>query len=97
MQLGPTVPLWPSSSDGGWACDAASNVRSHVHHVNGHDLCRVQVDPAGFPVDAKVTVHKPGAPMQARTEFYVRVANGTKALAAEDRTKYVTGRWGGAA
>ncbi len=73
---------------------AATNVRPQIHKVNGGEVCRVQVDPAGFPVDAKVIIQKPGGPKETRTEFYVRVANGTKALNAVEREKYVATRWG---
>ena len=73
---------------------AATNVRPHIHHVGGHDLCRVQVDPSGFPVDARVIYQKPGGPKETRTEFFVRVANGTKALDGVEREKYILSRWG---
>jgi type I restriction enzyme R subunit len=73
---------------------AATNVRPQIHNVNGGEVCRVQVDPSGFPVDAKVIIQKPGGPKETRTEFYVRVANGTKALNAVEREKYVATRWG---
>ena len=73
---------------------AATLVRPQIHHVDGGDVCRVQVDPAGFPVDAKVIIQKPGGPKDTRTEFYVRVANGTKALDVVEREKYIVQRWG---
>ena len=73
---------------------AATNVRPYIHHVDGHDICRVQVDPCGFPVDAKVIYQKPNGPKETRTEFFVRVANGTKALDAVEREKYILSRWG---
>jgi len=72
---------------------AATLTRPQVHQVNGGDVCRVQVDPAGFPVDAKVIIQKPGGPKDTRTEFYVRVANGTKALDVVEREKYIAQRW----
>jgi hypothetical protein len=40
--------------------------------------CPVQVDPSGFPVDAKVIYQKSNQPKEARTEFLVRVANATR-------------------
>ena len=73
---------------------AATNVRPYIHHVDGHDICRVQVDPSGFPVDAKVIYQNPDKPKEVRTEFFVRVANGTKALDAVQREKYIAHRWG---
>ena len=72
---------------------AATNVRPYIHHVDGHDICRVQVDPCGFPVDAKV-IHEKNGPKETRSEFFVRVANGTKALDAVEREKYILSRWG---
>jgi hypothetical protein len=75
---------------------AATNVRPQIHHVGGHDICRVQVDPSGFPVDAKVIYQKPNQPKETRTEFFVRVANGTKALDIVQREKYIAQRWPGA-
>jgi len=72
---------------------AATNVRPQMHHVEGHDICRVQVDACGFPVDAKVIYQKPDGPKETRTEFFVRVANGTKALDVVEREKYVAHRW----
>jgi len=47
---------------------AATNVRPYLHHVDGHDICRVQVDACGFPVDAKVIYQKPNGPKETRTE-----------------------------
>ena len=73
---------------------AATNVRPQIHHLDGRDLCRVQVDPAGFPVDAKVIHQKPNGPKETRTEFYVRVANSTRALDAVEREKFIASRWG---
>ncbi len=73
---------------------AATNVRPQIHHVDGHDICRVQVDPCGFPVDATVIHQKPDGPKETRTEFFVRVANGTKALDAVEKQKYIFSRWG---
>ena len=72
---------------------AATNVRPDIRHVDGLDICRVQVDPCGFPVDARVMYQKPDGPKEMRTEFFVRVANVTKALDAVQREKYVVGRW----
>ena len=64
-----------------------------MHHVDGHDICRVQVDPSGFPVDAKVIKQKPGGPKEQLTEFYVRKLNGTVALDVVEKQKYIAQRW----
>ena len=72
---------------------AATNVRAQIHHVDGHDICRVQVDPSGFPVDATVIKQKPGGPKMTVTEFYVRRLNGTVALDIVERQKYLAQRW----
>jgi type I restriction enzyme R subunit len=71
---------------------AAINVRAQTHHVDGHDICRVQVDPSGFPVDATVIKHKPGGPKEQLTEFYVRRLNGTVACDAVEKQKYIAQR-----
>jgi type I restriction enzyme R subunit len=73
---------------------AATNIRPYIHHVDGHDICRVQVDPSAFPIDAKVIYQKPGQAKATRTEFFVRIANGTRALDVVQRERYVIGRWG---
>ncbi len=72
---------------------AAAQVRPQIHHVNGGDICRVQVDPSAFPVDAKVIIQKPGGPKETRTEFYVRIGNTTRALDCVEREKYIAQRW----
>ncbi|MGB4746741.1 MAG: ATP-binding protein, partial [Candidatus Microthrix parvicella] len=74
---------------------AVTNVRAQMHHVDGHDICRVQVDPSGFPVDATVIKQKPGGPKEKVTEFYVRGLNGTKALDVVEKQKYIAQRWPG--
>ena len=38
--------------------------------TSAHDICRVQVDPSGVPVDATVIKQKPGGPKEKVTEFY---------------------------
>ncbi len=76
---------------------AASTVSSRLHHVDGHDLCRVHVPPSGFPVEARVVVDKAGR-LEKRTAFYVRVGNGTREITdLEERGRYVAARWGSGA
>ena len=62
----------------------------------GGDLCRIQVDPSGFPVDAHV-VHDKNGQYVKQTQFFVRVANGTKALDDAEKQKYLAHRWPGGA
>jgi type I restriction enzyme R subunit len=71
---------------------AATNMSPQIHHVDGHDLCRVHVQPSGVPVDATVAYEKDGQ-IEKKTQFFVRIANGTKALDESERAKYITGRW----
>ncbi len=71
---------------------AATNVSIQIHTVDGQDLCRVHVDPAEFPVDAKVTIDVKGQ-FEKKTAFYVRIGNGTKALDDTEKQKYVQTRW----
>lgn len=71
----------------------AAGVSLQIHTVNGEDLCRVHVQPSSFPVDAVVTVDKKGQ-FERKTAFYVRIANTTREIAAaEERHKYIAGRW----
>jgi type I restriction enzyme, R subunit len=73
---------------------AATNVRPAIQHVNGADVCRVQVDPSGFPVEATV-VHDKNGQYIKQTQFFVRVANGTKAIDGDEKDKYLIQRWPG--
>jgi type I restriction enzyme R subunit len=74
---------------------AATCVTTHVHHVDGHDVCRVHVEPSSHPVTAKVLeVDRKG---QHRTAyvFYVRLNTGTRAVIDKSEVeKYVARRWG---
>jgi type I restriction enzyme R subunit len=73
---------------------AAANVSVQLHTINGDDICRVHVTPSSFPVDANVIVEKSGQQTK-KTAFYVRIGNGTREIAAaEERQKYIAGRWG---
>jgi type I restriction enzyme R subunit len=72
---------------------AATNMNPQIHNVDGHDLCRIHVQPSGVPVDAAVAYEKDGQ-IEKKTQFFVRVANGTKSLDDEERAKYIKGRWG---
>lgn len=74
---------------------AATNVRTQILAVDGHDIARIQVDPCGFPVEAKVIYQKPGEPAETRTQFFVRVGNATKPLDAIEKEKYLLTRWPG--
>ncbi len=72
---------------------AATNVRPYLHHVDGHDICRVHVLPSGVPVEATVTVDTK-AGREKKTAFYVRVLNGTREITDEtERDRYIAGRW----
>lgn len=73
---------------------AATNVRLQILSRRWTRPLSLQVDPAGFPVDATVTYQKPNQPKETRTEFFVRIANGTKALGEAEREKFIVQRWG---
>jgi hypothetical protein len=70
---------------------AATNVSTQMHVIGEHDVCRVHVRPCGFPVDATVALSKK-AGFERQEFFYVRVDNATRALAAEERARYIAGR-----
>ena len=62
--------------------------RSACHPTRGRPRhLPVQVDPCAFPVPARVIHRKPGGSKETRAEFFVRVANGTKALDAVERER----------
>jgi type I restriction enzyme R subunit len=74
---------------------AATKVTATIHHVDGHDVCRVHVEPSGHPVDAEVTLPDAQGQLLKRRVFYVRRSNGTKAIAdEEERDRYIAERWG---
>ncbi len=73
---------------------AVTNVTVQIHHVDGHDLCRVHVRPSGHPVDAKVTRVNKAGQHETKTAFYVRTGNGTHEFTDPDeKAKYVAQRW----
>ncbi|MEO8292756.1 MAG: RNA-binding domain-containing protein [Actinomycetota bacterium] len=74
---------------------AAANVTTTVHHVDGHDVCRVHVEASGHPVEAEVTVVDRQGRSGKERRFYVRLNNGTRAIEDErERERYIAQRWG---
>ncbi|HEX8099374.1 MAG TPA: RNA-binding domain-containing protein, partial [Actinomycetota bacterium] len=74
---------------------AAANVTTFVHHVDSHDICRVHVDPCGFPVRAEVTAADGKGQFSKRREFFVRLNNGTRAIEDDGEfQRYIAQRWG---
>lgn len=72
---------------------AAVNVTTEVLSVSGGDVCRVHVDPCGFPVTAGVTFETK-AGLAKKTSFFVRLNNGTRSIDDEvEREKYIATRW----
>jgi len=59
---------------------AATYVTTHIHTVDGRDLCRVHVRPSGHPVRAKVTIVDAQGQHQKSERFFVRLNNGTRAI-----------------
>jgi type I restriction enzyme R subunit len=77
---------------------AAANVTTAIHHVDGHDLCRVHVEPSGHPVEAEVTTVDGHGQWSKKQAFYVRLDNATRAIDDElERQQYIAQRWGGSA
>jgi type I restriction enzyme R subunit len=74
---------------------AAANVTTTVHRVDGHDVCRVHVEPSGHPVEAEVAVVDKQGQFAKVRRFYVRLNNGTRAIDDErERERYIAQRWG---
>jgi type I restriction enzyme R subunit len=66
-----------------------------VHRVDGHDLCRVHVEPSGHPIDAEVTVADEHGQFAGKRAFFVRLNNGTRSIDDEtERERYIAQRWG---
>jgi type I restriction enzyme R subunit len=77
---------------------ATSGTIVQRHTVDGQDVYRVHVPPSPFPVDAKVTIVDKKGQHQKKVEFYIRIGNGTRAVADDaERGKIILRRWGGAA
>lgn len=73
--------------------EAASLLRTQIHHVRGHDICRVQVAPCAVPVHAEIPVPRPGRP--GKQQFFVRIGRSTRPLASGDQEQYIAQRWPG--
>jgi type I restriction enzyme R subunit len=74
---------------------AAANVTTTIHRVDGHDLCRVHVEPSGHPIDAEVTVADEHGQFAKKRAFFIRLNNGTRSIEDEaERERYVAQRWG---
>lgn len=70
---------------------AGANVRSHIHHVRGHDICRVQVRPSAFPVHAMVVGQRPED--KVRHELFVRMGPTTRFMDPITKEKFIAQRW----
>jgi type I restriction enzyme, R subunit len=73
---------------------AVANVTTLIHHVDGHNICRVHVEPCGFPVQAEITGADAKGQFAKKTAFFVRLNNGTRAIEDErEIQRYVAQRW----
>jgi type I restriction enzyme R subunit len=74
---------------------AATNVTTTIHQVDGHDLCRVHVEPSGHPVDADFVAVDEHGQFSKQKVFFVRLNNGTRAIRDErERERYIAQHWG---
>jgi type I restriction enzyme, R subunit len=74
---------------------AAANVMTTIHHVDGHDVCRVHVEASGHPVEAEVSVADRQGQFTKKRVLYIRLNNGPRAIEDEkERERYVVQRWG---
>ena len=77
------------------ALAAAANVTFAIHHVDGHDLCRVHADPSAHPVWAEVTVAEARGQLAKKQTFFFRYNNGTRSIEAEvEVQRDIAQRWG---
>lgn len=72
---------------------AVAHVNTVVHQVDGHDICRVHVEPSGHPVEAEVTVKDKGG-LAKKQAFFIRLNNKTAEITDEaEKEKYIATRW----
>ena len=75
---------------------AAANVTTTIHYVDGHDVCRVHVEPSGHPVEAEITAVDEHGQFSRKRSFLVRLNNATRAIDDErERQRYIAQRWRG--
>jgi len=66
---------------------AATRVTTQIHHVDGHDICRIHVEPSTRPVHARLG--------GAGESFFVRLnGRSTEITDRGEIAKYVEDRWG---
>jgi hypothetical protein len=70
---------------------AATNVRPRLERVNGGDVCRVPGRSVRLPRGCNGRARQE-RPVHQQAQFFVRVANGTKALDADEKQKYLAQR-----
>ncbi|MFL5800115.1 MAG: RNA-binding domain-containing protein [Actinomycetota bacterium] len=74
---------------------AAANVSTFIHRVDGHDVCRVHVEPSGHPVEAEIPVQDQRGQLSKKRVFFIRLNNATRAIDDEaERQRYIAQRWG---
>lgn len=74
---------------------AAANVSCEPLSVDGHDVCRVHVEPSGHPVHAEITKVDASGTHSKVSAFFVRLANGTREITDEAEVqRFITQRWG---
>lgn len=72
---------------------AAEKAQSQLHHLRGHDICRVQVGPSDTPVHAVVSGRRPEDLI--RSEFFVRIGKKSRAMDPTAKEQYIAQRWPG--
>jgi hypothetical protein len=66
-----------------------------IHHLDGHNVCRVHVEPSGHPVEAETTVADEQGRLAKKRLFYVRLNNATRSIEDErERQRFIAQRWG---
>jgi type I restriction enzyme R subunit len=74
---------------------ASANVSHQILEVGGRDLCRVQVRPSAFPVEAEVVEVDRRGQHEKKRVFYGRFGNGTRPIRdAAERERYQLQVWG---
>ncbi|MFD0331644.1 helix-turn-helix domain-containing protein [Streptacidiphilus monticola] len=80
--------LWLHDLLGGYlGRSALSRLRIGFARLDGHDVCRIDVQPAPGPV----FLHAPKG--QRTADFHVRLGNSTRLLLTDEALDYIRGHW----
>ena len=73
---------------------ATSNLSAEMLAVNGHDICRIHVEPSGHPIHVEAVKADHHGNLSSHTAFFIRLANGTREITSDaEIERYIAKRW----